>query len=91
MIYLFRHVSSCRTNILICTNQLLLKDCKKQLGHDSLFWKSLLVYLPCYKVLCGEVLKLTETCFFNCQVIEIPRGSKVKYELDKGTGLIKVS
>jgi inorganic pyrophosphatase len=26
---------------------------------------------------------------FNC-VIEIPRGSKVKYELDKGTGLIKV-
>ncbi|KAL0480473.1 inorganic pyrophosphatase [Acrasis kona] len=26
---------------------------------------------------------------FNC-VIEIPRGSKVKYELDKGTGLLKV-
>ncbi|KAF3789525.1 Soluble inorganic pyrophosphatase [Nymphaea thermarum] len=29
---------------------------------------------------------------FNCvmQVVEIPRGSKVKYELDKKTGLIKV-
>jgi hypothetical protein len=26
---------------------------------------------------------------FNC-VVEIPRGSKVKYELDKATGLIKV-
>jgi|UPI0000DD8EF5 inorganic pyrophosphatase len=26
---------------------------------------------------------------FNC-VIEIPRGSKVKYELDKKTGLVKV-
>lgn len=24
------------------------------------------------------------------QVVEIPRGSKVKYELDKKTGLIKV-
>ncbi|KAM0831889.1 hypothetical protein ACQ4PT_065249 [Festuca glaucescens] len=35
---------------------------------------------------CGFQLYL----FFNCQVIEIPRGSKVKYELDKGTGLIKV-
>ena len=28
--------------------------------------------------------------FFNCQVVEIPRGSKVKYELDKASGLIKV-
>ncbi|GJN36289.1 hypothetical protein PR202_gb25136 [Eleusine coracana subsp. coracana] len=27
---------------------------------------------------------------YLCQVIEIPRGSKVKYELDKKTGLIKV-
>lgn len=27
--------------------------------------------------------------FFNC-VIEIPRGSKVKYELDKPTGLLRV-
>ncbi|XP_035814652.1 soluble inorganic pyrophosphatase-like isoform X1 [Zea mays] len=27
--------------------------------------------------------------FFNC-VVEIPRGSKVKYELDKASGLIKV-
>jgi inorganic pyrophosphatase len=27
---------------------------------------------------------------FLFQVIEIPRGSKVKYELDKKTGLIKV-
>lgn len=26
-----------------------------------------------------------------CQVIEIPRGSKVKYELDKKTGLIMVN
>lgn len=26
----------------------------------------------------------------TCQVIEIPRGSKVKYELDKKTGLIVV-
>jgi inorganic pyrophosphatase len=31
-------------------------------------------------------------CLFSvtCQVIEIPRGSKVKYELDKKTGLIVV-
>ena len=28
--------------------------------------------------------------YFFAQVIEIPRGSKVKYELDKKTGLIKV-
>jgi len=28
--------------------------------------------------------------FFICQVVEIPRGSKVKYELDKASGLIKV-
>jgi inorganic pyrophosphatase len=49
-------------------------------------------------------LELVFTCFFyyseinteianlflNCQVVEIPRGCKVKYELDKGTGLIKV-
>lgn len=32
-------------------------------------------------------------CYLNTalmQVVEIPRGSKVKYELDKKTGLIKV-
>ncbi|KAF8667166.1 hypothetical protein HU200_053356 [Digitaria exilis] len=32
---------------------------------------------------------LVHPTIFNC-VIEIPRGSKVKYELDKKTGLIKV-
>lgn len=33
-----------------------------------------------------------KVCLFSvtCQVIEIPRGSKVKYELDKKTGLIVV-
>jgi hypothetical protein len=30
-------------------------------------------------------------CYFVFQVIEIPRGSKVKYELDKKTGLIMVN
>lgn len=28
--------------------------------------------------------------FFDWQVVEISKGSKVKYELDKNTGLIKV-
>lgn len=34
-------------------------------------------------------IKIEIALFF--QVIEIPKGSKVKYELDKKTGLIKVS
>ena len=39
-----------------------------------------------------KCLRKTNRIDFNflCQVIEIPRGSKVKYELDKKTGLIKV-
>lgn len=36
--------------------------------------------------LCDKAI-LSHFCF---QVIEIPRGSKVKYELDKKTGLVKV-
>lgn len=44
------------------------------------------IYLSGY----DEALNISEE--FTCiQVIEISRGSKVKYELDKKSGLIKVS
>lgn len=40
---------------------------------------------------CSDVIEDSlKWVLFLFQVIEIPRGSKVKYELDKKTGLIKV-
>ncbi|KAL9655045.1 hypothetical protein ABK040_008828 [Willaertia magna] len=47
--------------------------------HGMIWWR-------CEK---GEHISEEDPTMFNC-VIEIPMGSKVKYELDKETGLLKV-
>lgn len=38
----------------------------------------------------ASFIELEVLAYYSVQVVEISRGSKVKYELDKKTGLIKV-